>query len=221
MPMVDALCNFAHESQFRRKVMQLMAWSLSAEERGQVRQAFLELDKEHTGSISLLDLKKLLQERFHVPEEETSLVSQALDGNHDGTIEYSEFLAAMVSSRLQLHDDLLQQTFRRFDQHKDGFIRAEEFKQVLGDLGDGPVMKTAMDKLDKDCDGKISYEEFIAYLRNGSVDPEEMEAATAVIDRELKKIEAEGSDGSTADHPVRKRDRLRLLAAKIQEAVRE
>lgn len=44
--MADALCSFARESQFRRAVMQLMAWSLTAEERAEVRDAFLELDKD-------------------------------------------------------------------------------------------------------------------------------------------------------------------------------
>merc|ERR1712232_715943 len=48
---VDALCTFGNASRFRRACMSMMAWSLSNEERAQVRDAFLAMDKDQTGTI--------------------------------------------------------------------------------------------------------------------------------------------------------------------------
>jgi len=211
----DALCNFARESQFRRAVMQLMAWSLTADERAKVRDAFLELDTENTGSISLVDLRKILEDKFHTEDAEAAQVFEALDGNNDGTVNYSEFLAAMVSSRLKLHDDMLKATFRRFDTHNTGFITPEDFKTVLGD--NLPVTEF-MKQVDKNSDGQVSYEEFIAYLRNNT-DDAHIEVGCAVIDQELSQAEKEMErlDRVPDSSPVRvrKRDRLRQLGQNL------
>jgi len=214
--MADAICAFAQESQFRRAVMQLMAWSLTAEERAEVRDAFLELDKEHTGSVSLLSLQHMLEERFHVPEGEAGKVFQALDGNHDGTINYSEFLAAMVASRIQIHDNLLRATFRRFDTNEDGFINPEDLKQVLGD---GLPMQNIMHQLDKNSDGKISMDEFMTYLRNAGGE-DEVEAVGKIIDREIQNA-PDTTEFLPSCSPItlRKRDQFRNLCERFKARV--
>jgi len=195
--------------------MQLMAWSLTAEERSKVRDAFMDLDKDHSGSISLVDLRQILEDRFHTEDVEAAMVFKALDCNNDGTINYSEFLAAMVSSRLKLHDDLLKATFRRFDTHNTGYITSSDFKTVLGDEVD---VDDVMKQVDSNADGQVSYEEFIAYLRNRGHD-HHIEAAAAVIDRELSIEEKEsGKLDRVPDHSpvrVRKRDKLRQFGQKL------
>eukprot|EP00444_Apocalathium_aciculiferum_P004401 CAMPEP_0183396352 /NCGR_PEP_ID=MMETSP0370-20130417/9957_1 /TAXON_ID=268820 /ORGANISM="Peridinium aciculiferum, Strain PAER-2" /LENGTH=534 /DNA_ID=CAMNT_0025577127 /DNA_START=10 /DNA_END=1614 /DNA_ORIENTATION=- len=203
-----ALSSFARESKFRRAVMQLMAWSLTAEERAEVRDAFLELDKDHTGDISLIELRRVLEDKFHLSEGDAGMVFSALDGNSDGTINYSEFLAAMVSSRLKLHDELLKATFRRFDATRTGYITSEDFKTVLG--ANFPV-KDIMEQVDANSDGKISYEEFLAYLRN-TEDNEQLEGATAVIDSEIQRGESHMEEEKFPDgSPVRLRKRDRIV----------
>eukprot|EP00405_Crypthecodinium_cohnii_P022194 CAMPEP_0206468668 /NCGR_PEP_ID=MMETSP0324_2-20121206/29780_1 /ASSEMBLY_ACC=CAM_ASM_000836 /TAXON_ID=2866 /ORGANISM="Crypthecodinium cohnii, Strain Seligo" /LENGTH=538 /DNA_ID=CAMNT_0053942197 /DNA_START=265 /DNA_END=1881 /DNA_ORIENTATION=+ len=205
----QALASFARESHFRRAVMQLMAWSLTAEERGQVRDAFLALDKDNSGNISLLELKMVLENHFDVSESDAGAVFSALDNNSDGTINYSEFLAAMVASRLKLHDELLKATFRRFDTDRNGFITKEDFKAVLGP--DFPVDEV-MFNVDANSDGKISYEEFLAYVKNDGADRHK-EAAAEVIDKAITQGELRGHEDSLPDcSPVRIRKRDRIKA---------
>ena len=132
--------------------------------RAQVRDAFMALDKDNRGTITIRDLKTLLedcarsesllkakflidhearsehcphwtcfkdhpynlfesssvslaQENFHLPEEDQQHVFNAFsDSDHaeeDDEIQYSEFLAAMMASRIALHDELLKDAFRR------------------------------------------------------------------------------------------------------------
>ena len=46
---------------------------------------------------------------------------------------YSEFLAAMMSSRIEIHEDLVRTAFKRFDADNSGFITVENLRQVLGE----------------------------------------------------------------------------------------
>merc|ERR1719222_1883254 len=57
-PVVDALRQFGQASKFRRCAVQMMAWSLSNEERALVRQHFVSLDQNNQGTITLSELRK-------------------------------------------------------------------------------------------------------------------------------------------------------------------
>jgi len=200
----QALIGFAQESQFRRSVMQLMAWSLTPEDRAQVRDAFLELDTRKTGNVRLTELRQVLEDRFHMPEEQSRQVCVALDSNQDNEINYSEFLAAMVSSRIALHDELLQTTFRRFDLGRDGYIRPEELTEVLGD---GVDVSEVMREVDANHDGKITIAEFIGYLRNGKAAEGHTEAVDRLLGKELEK----GCQAEHAPPRLRKRDKIMMF----------
>merc|ERR1711972_890331 len=55
---VSSMYEFAQASKFRRTCMLAMAWSLSNEERSKVRQAFMQMDQEKHGTITIKDFKK-------------------------------------------------------------------------------------------------------------------------------------------------------------------
>jgi Ca2+-binding EF-hand superfamily protein len=209
---VDGLCNFAKETQFRRACMHLMAWSLTQEERAEVREAFLELDVNKTGTITVGELKQVLEAKFSIPDEETMRVFKALDTENTNEIHYSEFLGAMVSSRIALHDDLLKSTFRRFDMDNSGYITGQDLKQVLGV---SVSLDGALRDMDQNQDGKISCEEFIAYLRGGDAKHEHLSGAERIIDRE-----------SAARPPmspiaqIRKRDRIKALGQRVWGSIK-
>jgi calcium-dependent protein kinase len=207
--MASSLVNFARESQFRRACMQLMAWSLTAEERAEVREAFLEMDKDQTGTISLHELKQVLVERFEMPEDESAQVFQALDATHDNEIHYSEFLAAMVAGRLRFHEDLLNDVFRRFDTDNSGKISQENLKGVLGDSA--PLDEFLRD-IDRDKDGNISRADFISFLRDGRANHETGEQVLRIIDGELDNAnhKTHGVHGR-----IRKRDRIKAWAKRV------
>ena len=44
---------------------------------------------------------------------------------------YSEFLAAMMSSRIQVHEDLVRAAFQPYDQDDSGFISAAGLNAVI------------------------------------------------------------------------------------------
>jgi len=161
----ESMLHFAKMPRFRRACHQLMAWSLPVEEGNQVREAFLELDQHHTGMIKLTELKQVLEDKFNVPTEMSRSVIDAfkqLDGEHNEVIHYSDFLAAMLSSRLSLNDSLLRETFRHFDTRDCGHISPRALQSVLGKSFD---VNNIFESLDANGDGQISVDELVDYLR--------------------------------------------------------
>jgi len=181
----DALRQFGHASKFKRVCMEMMAWSLSNEERAKVRNYFIAMDTSQNGTITLAELKEILINKFHITDAETAQIFNAMDSNHDEEIHYSDFLAAMVSTRIAVHDDLLRQAFKKFDIDNSGYITAENMREVLGEHHEGEQVESLMAEADFKQDGKISFEEFVAYIK-GEPMSGHSEAATKVIDNMIK-----------------------------------
>jgi calcium-dependent protein kinase len=193
----DALVNFAKASQFRRACMSVMAWSLTNEERAKVRDQFIAMDKSKKGTITLCELKEVLTTQFSIADDQVKPIFDALDTSSNDEIHYTEFLAAMVSTRIAMHDDLLTQTFQRFDVDNSGYITPANLRAVLGETFDGTQIDKLMAEADLTKDGRISYAEFIEYLKNGDGGSESMcEAASMVLDTQLEKHTVEPVMGS-------------------------
>jgi len=150
----------------------------------------MELDSSQTGAIKLADFKKVLETRCS--DKQSAAIFGALDVSHDDEIHYSEFLAAMMSSRFQLHDNLLKATFRRFDADSSGYITADNLRTVLGEGVSDADVNLIVAQLDTSKDGLISYEEFIAYLKNSPEDDHHIEIASKVLDQQ--KANRDGRD---------------------------
>mmetsp|Transcript_9106 Transcript_9106/g.20729 ORF Transcript_9106/g.20729 Transcript_9106/m.20729 type:complete len:556 (-) Transcript_9106:78-1745(-) len=206
---VEALTAFHKATQFRRACLSVMAWSLTNEERAEVRDAFLLLDSSRQGTITLGELKQVLTTKFEITDEQIQSIFDSLDTSQNDEIHYSEFLAAMVSTRIAMHDDLLATTFKRFDVDNSGFITLDNLRTVLGETFDGSEVERLLEDVDISRDGKISWEEFISYMKNGEASDTHAEAAEKLIDSELVR-----SGGSKAD--VAEQDRG--LTAKTKEA---
>lgn len=194
--MADALCNFSKANTFRRKCLSMMAWSLTAEEQAEVRDAFVELDADNTGTIKIWEFKQVLEERFKISDQEVAAAFKALDQNNDDLIHYSDFLAAVVPARIKSHEALLKQTFARFDTDNTGFISEDNLKQVLGDTCTRKEIKQIIKQADKAKDGKISYQEWLEYLQGDSASTTHTGIAINVIDSELAAAGADSSSSS-------------------------
>eukprot|EP00929_Paragymnodinium_shiwhaense_P067821 TRINITY_DN3409_c0_g2_i1.p1 TRINITY_DN3409_c0_g2~~TRINITY_DN3409_c0_g2_i1.p1 ORF type:complete len:561 (+),score=104.06 TRINITY_DN3409_c0_g2_i1:86-1768(+) len=167
---VDGLRSYRQASKFRRTCLQMMAWSLSNEDRAKVRGYFVAMDKNKQGTITLCELKSVLTQKFNISDREARDIFEALDTNSNAEIHYSDFLAAMVSTRINLHDDLLMKAFKRFDRDDSGYITEDNLREILGESYKGEEIANLMKEADLLKDNRISYKEFVAYLREHSLD---------------------------------------------------
>eukprot|EP00434_Breviolum_minutum_P029937 symbB.v1.2.026471.t1/scaffold2649.1/size74057/3 len=191
--MIEDLCNFAKVSVFRRACLGVLSWSLGVEERKQVRDAFLQIDKDRSGTITINEFKQAVEANCEIDDETLEKAFKALDANHKDEVNYHEFLAAMVASRISLHDHLLKVAFRRFDVDNSGTITVENLREVLGETFEGNEVQNLLSELNLKNDGAISYEEWIEYLKGGmgDVQPHHADAAARVIDKTMEKQQEE------------------------------
>merc|ERR1719443_1318831 len=124
----------------------------------------------------MVELRNVLVDKFHIPDQDTKTIFQSLDSSNNEEIHYSDFLAAMVSSRIALHDDMIQEAFKRFDTDNSGFITEDNLRQVCGGVVEG-------DDLTK----LLAEAEFKAFLQGNTPTDAQAMAAVAVIDKELSK----------------------------------
>lgn len=162
---IGALCSFAQASRFRRACMSLMAWSLSPEERSLVRDTFIELDTDRTGAIKLDEFRHVLEQRFNLDKEKTAMIIESLAVTNKDVIHYSEFLAAMVSTRIKLTDDHFSATFRRFDNTDKGYLTAPDLQKVLGQSFSDDEIQQIMISMCTTTKGQITYDQFADYLK--------------------------------------------------------
>ena len=87
---------------------------------------------------------------------------QAADLDKNGHIDYSEFINATIDKRKLLSKERLKTAFQLFDRDDNGFISAQELKQVLdqGKKFDEKVWHMMISEVDFNGDGEISYQEF-------------------------------------------------------------
>lgn len=172
--MVESLWEFGHLSKFRRCCMTMLAWCLSNEDQTKTLAHFNSLDTNQQGSITPLELKHAMTDYLQIDDEhEISQVFDALDCNHDHTIHYSAFLAAMLGKQIGLSDSLLACAFRRFDADGSGLITMDDLRYALGDQVDGEIVGTFVQEVDQNKDGCIRFTDFVTYLRGDIADQKE------------------------------------------------
>jgi len=163
--MVLALKEFCGMSRFKRACLSVMALTLPKEDRAKVRESFICLDEDNTGEVSVEELQSILEDK--VSREEAEAIFRSLDTSGDGSIGYSEFLAAMLQSKIQINDALIKKTFLRLDKDRSGHISIQNIEHVMGDKFDGVNTHELLLEagLDVDGDGQVSLEEFSAFIK--------------------------------------------------------
>jgi len=160
---VDAFRKFGKSSEFHRAAMLMCAHTLTNDERRNLRDVFLDLDTDDSGTINVEELRSLTVGEQHMSEAEFREIFHAMDFNNDGEIHYVDFLAAISCLSINFDDQHLQDAFNRFDRDQDGYISKKELKQVLGQSG-GMALKM-IEEADRDGDGRISFQEFALLVR--------------------------------------------------------
>lgn len=167
---VEALRNFSHCPSFRRCCMQVVAWSLSEKECAPVEDIFLEMDAKHEGRITREELRLELPDQ--VDDTEVEQIFNTLIADHadnDQEIHYSDFLAAMLDTRIKLTDDLLHYAFERFDVSHTGHISVQNIFEVLGEYFEGQRVMSLVKEAGLSDHGTFSYKEFEAYMRGSKL----------------------------------------------------
>jgi len=160
---VSSLRSFAGLRKFQKAVMLYIASQCSDGEIIQLKQAFLKLDKNKDGSLSLDELEEGLSGLAGLHRNEIRVIMAEIDVDMSGTIDYTEFIAASLDRSIYLSEDKLLSAFKVFDRDNSGTITAEELRAVLDRenlMADDPIWDEIIQDADVNCDGVIDFAEF-------------------------------------------------------------
>eukprot|EP00427_Karlodinium_veneficum_P018157 CAMPEP_0169143950 /NCGR_PEP_ID=MMETSP1015-20121227/45923_1 /TAXON_ID=342587 /ORGANISM="Karlodinium micrum, Strain CCMP2283" /LENGTH=454 /DNA_ID=CAMNT_0009211051 /DNA_START=72 /DNA_END=1437 /DNA_ORIENTATION=+ len=144
---VTSLASFFELSNFQRHCMQMCAWSLSNEDQAQVRSCFTTLDKNHQGVLKINDLKRIAIDQLSAKFEPTLAKALGiLERNQDQDISYSDFLAAMLGTKLHLDEHIVTCAYRRIALHGLGVVTKKSLRDVFG-YSDCDKLDASIDEL--------------------------------------------------------------------------
>ncbi|XP_026425435.1 calcium-dependent protein kinase 13-like [Papaver somniferum] len=166
------LKQFSVMNRFKRKALRVIADHLSTEEVEDIRETFKQMDGDNDGFVSVVELKAGLQNfSSQLVDSEVQMLTETIETNGKGTLDYDEFLAVSLHLRRMANDEHLHKAFSYFDKDRNGYIELEELKEALMDdeaINCSEVANDILQEVDTDKDGRISYDEFAAMMKTGT-----------------------------------------------------
>lgn len=158
------LLEFKGSSRLKKAAMNLFVKTLNPSDLEKLREQFEVLDENNTGQVDAAELSNALQKaNLEIPEKQINAIIKEIDAADNNMINYSEFIAATLTTRSLLNESRLMMLFKEFDTDDTGFITKdnlqEAFKKINRPLSDKDI-KMILEQHDDSRDGKISYEEF-------------------------------------------------------------
>lgn len=133
------------------------------EERRELREIFVEMDTDKTGTISFTEFRAAMENRCRNVDMKIEETFQNIDVTGNDQINYTEFLAATTTMRIR--EDHIEAAFKRFDKNRSGFIEIENLREVLGDTCTQDEIGELMRRADCNGDGSVSYSDFVSFVR--------------------------------------------------------
>ncbi len=129
-------------------------------------EAFKLLDQDENGTISAFELYSAMKAFGYTSctHDDVKKIINTYDKNHDGSIDFEEFLQIMLLSTNSERETGIWRAFRMIDTNSDGFISTEEIVRALKKLGMSikeSCVNEMLEECDKNGDGLIDYKEFL------------------------------------------------------------
>eukprot|EP00928_Gymnodinium_smaydae_P006422 TRINITY_DN1226_c0_g2_i2.p1 TRINITY_DN1226_c0_g2~~TRINITY_DN1226_c0_g2_i2.p1 ORF type:complete len:718 (-),score=190.38 TRINITY_DN1226_c0_g2_i2:134-2287(-) len=181
---MQSVQRYVATGRLKRVALQIIAWLIDDTSIERLRNLFLIVDKDCSGTLSvdeLWDAVALLQvsemERAGMVE-----VMRQLDPTGEDNVEYTDFLAATIPREQYLKDEVCKAAFMRLDVDNDGVLSRKDLSRLVADdhlLGQGGLstasicervaqLEAIFKEADEDGDGGISYAEFVKVMEADS-----------------------------------------------------
>ncbi|XP_074370730.1 calcium-dependent protein kinase 20-like isoform X1 [Apium graveolens] len=169
---LSRLKQFSAMHKLKKIAIRIIAESLSEDEIAGLKQMFKMIDTDNSGHITLEELQKGLEKvGANLMESEISDLLESADLDNSGTIDYTEFVAAMLHLNKAQKEDHMFAAFTYFDKDGSGYITADELQHACEQFGLGSdQLEVIMHEVDKDNDGRIDYSEFVAMMQDTGLD---------------------------------------------------
>ncbi|GAY68612.1 hypothetical protein CUMW_265480 [Citrus unshiu] len=162
---------FMAMNKLKKLALKVIVENLPTEEIQKLKQKFTEMDTDKSGTLSYDELKAgLAKLGSTLREVDVKQYMQAADIDGNGTIDYIEFITATMQRHKLERFEHLDKAFQYFDKDNDRYITVDELETAFKEynMGDDAAIKEIMSEVDRDKDGRISYDEFCAMMKRGT-----------------------------------------------------
>ena len=148
----------------KKAIYSFIASRLTEEETKNLKNIFENIDVDHDGKISFIEMKNAIK-KLNIPNTENEIenIFKSIDTDNNGIIDYTEFLSASLSDKQIMNKKTLLETFNMFDKDKSGKISKKNIVSVLH-LNNEKIAENYIKKYDLDKDGEINYQEFLEMM---------------------------------------------------------
>ena len=177
--LIDSLMKYRSDNVLRCAVIALLVHnSIQLNQAHDAVKLFNQIDKNGDGKISKDELFNGLQSykkdiSFDELKKQVDIIFNNIDSDHNGYLEYEEFVRAAIDKDHFLSVNFLQFAFNYFDKDHDGEITLEEVKNkfFLNDKNKNSLkaqdqLQKSFNEIDINGDGKLSFEEFAKMMEN-------------------------------------------------------
>lgn len=163
MKSLKNLSHFRATRKLQQATLEFIASQLiSAKETKFLREAFISLDSNGDGKLSVDELRQGYK-NARVDLVDIEKIIESCDGDGNGFIDYTEFLTATINWKKELSHERLEAVFKMFDKDGSGKIGLEEIKCLFGNDAsdiDEFVWNDIIKEADLNGDGEIDLYEF-------------------------------------------------------------
>ena len=143
-----------------------------------IQKEFAGLDIDGNGDISVEELEDILRSmrlKLKLTDKQIERVLKQIDTNNDGSIDADELMVVLekydtegvVYKALHLRSSIRQE-FLKYDEDGNGYITKDEMVEIIKDRTGLTIPQKQIERLmkdsDKNDDGKVNYEEFVALM---------------------------------------------------------
>eukprot|EP00051_Salpingoeca_urceolata_P028273 m.485979 g.485979 ORF g.485979 m.485979 type:complete len:171 (+) comp24093_c0_seq1:261-773(+) len=142
---------------------------LTDDERAEVSEAFELFDTDKDGALDYHELKVALRALgFEVKKAEVQKILREYDTGDQGLITERDFTEVVTERILERNPvEEVMKAFQLFDDDETGRVSVHNLRKVARELGEDisqEELKAMIDEFDRDGDGEISQEEFLAIM---------------------------------------------------------
>ncbi|KAM9226133.1 calcium-binding protein 5 isoform 2-T2 [Trichechus inunguis] len=158
----------------RKGIAEKQRRPLGQDEIEELREAFLEFDKDRDGFISCKDLGNLMRTMGYMPTEmELTELGQQIRMNLGGRVDFDDFVELMTPKLLaetagMIGVQEMRDAFKEFDTNGDGEITLGELQQamhrLLGERLTPREISEVVREADVNGDGTVDFEEFVKMM---------------------------------------------------------
>ena len=186
----SAMADMPQRTRLGQTSLMAVAFEITPTQATELRKAFIEIDKDHSGVLSKDEFARALRTSLggRVTDEDIQSSFTAIDQDGNGTIQYLEFLAATQQTLVEpVSEEEFAAAFARMDVDENGTISAADLSTILGEnhaRHNSEELASMIQEVDLDGDGAVSYGEWRIALSMSPHELRELKEAFTLVDKD-------------------------------------